>query len=236
MKSKIYLSVNDVGYFSSDVFAAISICLGEVGTAKVGLEFETVQFVPAAFSESMATSVEQHKSARERYIRVAAIDIVMSEGIKNIISNALFRSKQMNTTGRSTTEVERKSQMKPSFQSRLPRARLLALRWCMRSKPTSMITNRKKSVMNMEMMVAMFTSTSGILHVPEAGAAAQEEWIPRTPCMRNRMLTPHTMVAAAMIPLFLFQMTMARSANSSAEEAKVTAAKIALRTTQTPEP
>lgn len=54
MKSKIYLSVNDVGYFSSDVFTATSTCSGEVGTAKVGLEFETVQFVPAAFSESIA--------------------------------------------------------------------------------------------------------------------------------------------------------------------------------------
>ena len=51
---KTYSSVNDVGYFSSDVFMATSICLGEVGTVKVGLEFETVQFVPAAFSESIA--------------------------------------------------------------------------------------------------------------------------------------------------------------------------------------
>jgi len=30
------------------------------------------------------TPVEKHKSTRERYIRVAVIDIVMSEGIKNI--------------------------------------------------------------------------------------------------------------------------------------------------------
>ena len=59
------------------------------------------------------------------------------------------------------------------------------------------------------------------------------------------MLTPHKMVEAAIIPLFLFQITIlagrshenvwksaekrktyARSANSSAEEAKVTDAKI----------
>lgn len=59
------------------------------------------------------------------------------------------------------------------------------------------------------------------------------------------MLTPHKMVAAAIMPLFLFQMailageahenlwksgekrkTYVRSANSSAEEAKVTDAKI----------
>jgi hypothetical protein len=58
------------------------------------------------------TSFEQ-KSARERYIRVAAIDIVTSEGIKNIILNASFRSKEMNTTGRNSIVVKSKSQMTP---------------------------------------------------------------------------------------------------------------------------
>ena len=38
------------------------------------------------------TSVEFPKSARERYIRVVAIDIVISEGIKNIFIEGRMRN------------------------------------------------------------------------------------------------------------------------------------------------
>jgi len=63
----------------------------------VHLVFVTMRF--GGLSEPFPISAEKPKSARERYIRVAAIEIVISEGIRNIESNASLRFRNKKTAG-----------------------------------------------------------------------------------------------------------------------------------------
>jgi len=71
----------------SDVVGMTEDCLVVVPVVAVGL-LVTLGMHFWRLSETLAISVEEEKSAKARYIRVAAIDIVSSDGIRNMIFTA----------------------------------------------------------------------------------------------------------------------------------------------------
>jgi hypothetical protein len=65
---------------------------------------------------------EDNATSKARYIRVAAIDIAIIQGMRKIKLSGSFKSRQADTVGTTPATVASKSQMTPWFHKIRPEA------------------------------------------------------------------------------------------------------------------
>lgn len=152
------------------------------------------------------------------YIRDAMIDVIINEGIMNIMLNASFKFKEVKTTAGTATMVTTIRDMTPSFQRRRPRSRILPLRSRIRNTPMIMKRRRMTSVESIAMTADLLFLRSVVLQ--DRATGTHSEWIRVIACMKTETLVHHMKAINTITPVLLFQMVRTRNIINSEANAK----------------